>query len=75
MSDVFHYPPVGRCIYCGATDELTDEHIIPFSLGGVLILDKASCNGTKGCNKKTHKFEGVVARQIFGKFRAKHKLL
>lgn len=72
LSETFRYPPVGRCIYCGATENLTDEHIIPFSLGGVLILPAASCNGRDGCNKKTHRFEGVVARQIFGKFRARH---
>jgi hypothetical protein len=72
MSDVFRYPDVGLCFYGGATNDLTDEHIIPFSLGGTLILPKSSCN-TKivGCNAKTTKFEGVIARQVFGKFRAR----
>jgi hypothetical protein len=60
-------PPVGQCIYCLATLGLTDEHIIPFSLGGNLVLPKASC---KSCNKITHKFEGAVARKVFGQFRA-----
>lgn len=23
------YGPVGRCIYCGSTDDLGDEHILP----------------------------------------------
>lgn len=38
------YPPVGRCIYCGTKEgDLTDEHIVPFALGGNMILPKASC--------------------------------
>ena len=43
------YPPVGRCIYCGETrlaagvSRFGDEHIIPFALGGDLILPQASC--------------------------------
>jgi hypothetical protein len=73
-SETFRYPAVGTCIYCGTQSNLTDEHIIPLSLGGVLILPQASCAGKGSCNDKTHKFEGVVARQIFGKFRARHKL-
>jgi hypothetical protein len=35
--------PVSRCIYCGATDQLSDEHIIPYSLNGNLVLRDASC--------------------------------
>jgi len=50
------YPKVGRCIYCGATEPpLCDEHVIPFSLGGHLLLPKASC---KECEGETHAFEG-----------------
>jgi hypothetical protein len=61
------YEPVGRCIYCGASDcELTDEHIIPFGLGGADILPKSSC---KPCARITGKFEGVVQRTIFGDLR------
>lgn len=43
------YPPVGRCIYCGATtlpagvERFGDEHIIPLALGGNLILQEAAC--------------------------------
>lgn len=37
------YDPIGRCVYCGATEELTREHIIPLALGGDLILPKSSC--------------------------------
>jgi hypothetical protein len=32
---VFHrYEPVNECIYCGATENLSDEHVIPFALSG-----------------------------------------
>ena len=66
------YPPVGECIYCGATEcKLRDEHIIPKSLGGSLILPNASC---KSCEKITCRFEGTVARSLFGNFRMRHNL-
>lgn len=52
-----------RCIYCGETTRrLDEEHIIPESLGGRLILAKATCP----CGpKKTHAFEGKVVEQIY----------
>ncbi len=66
------YQPVGRCIYCGSKQgKIRDEHIIPYSLGGVLILPNSSC---KSCENITHRFEYTVARQIFGHFRMRHKL-
>ena len=37
------YNLIGRCIYCGATDKLTNEHIIPLAIGGDFILPKSSC--------------------------------
>jgi hypothetical protein len=49
----------GLCIYCGRTDGLTDEHIVPFGLGGNLILPDASCGE---CNKITSAFEHKVLR-------------
>ncbi len=45
------YQPVGRCIFCGSEKgTMDDEHIIPFFLGGRLVLPNASC---KDCAKKT----------------------
>jgi 5-methylcytosine-specific restriction endonuclease McrA len=39
------YAPKNSCIYCGVSDgKLSDEHIIPLSLGGNMILPKASWN-------------------------------
>lgn len=34
---------IGKCIYCGAIEGLTDEHVIPYGLGGILVLPNASC--------------------------------
>jgi len=59
------YPPVGRCIYCGSDGGpkgLSDEHMIPFSLGGDAVLPKASC---AACATETSKIELYLARHIF----------
>jgi HNH endonuclease len=71
--DIKHYSAIWKCIYCGESDasQLTDEHIIPLSLGGALILDKASCYK---CNKITKAFERTIARTMFGPFRVKHNI-
>jgi HNH endonuclease len=52
--------PVGHCIYCGqvpSDQPLTDEHIIPFSLGGELLLPASSC---RSCAAITGHIEGIV---------------
>jgi hypothetical protein len=36
------YLAAGTCIYCGAAERLTNEHIIPFSAGGKWVLPQAS---------------------------------
>ena len=59
IKNTSRFPEVGSCIYCGSNDELTDEHIIPFALGGKLILPKSSCIE---CNSITSKFERRVLR-------------
>jgi hypothetical protein len=53
------FPPVGRCIYCGSTSNLSDEHIVPLSLNGGWILPNASCSE---CATITSAFEGAVTR-------------
>ena len=60
------YPPVNACIYCGATNGLTTEHIIPLSVGGKWVLPKSSC---KACAAITGAFEGEFARTILGPLR------
>jgi len=63
------YAPVQQCIYCGATGvELTDEHIIPFALGGDVVLPKSSC---KNCAKITGEIERQCLRKILGPLRIK----
>lgn len=57
-------PSRGFCIYCGKRDvPLTDEHVVPLSLGGQHILDDASCHS---CADITKKFEQDVARGLWG---------
>ncbi len=66
------YPPVGRCIYCGATrhsrqrPKLSDEHIIPEALDGKLILPEASCGK---CEGRINWFEQFCMKQMLGPVR------
>ncbi len=60
------YVAVNSCIYCGSTDDLTDEHIVPFALNGLSVLPKSSC---KSCSAITSAFEGRCARIMYGNFR------
>lgn len=53
---------IGRCVYCGATESLTDEHIVPRGLKGPWQLLKGSC---QACNKITSAFEKHVLREQF----------
>jgi hypothetical protein len=60
----------GECIYCGALAknvELTDEHIIPFSLGGKAVIREGSC---KECARETAKLENEIAHKVLWEFRA-----
>ncbi|MFM9903042.1 MAG: hypothetical protein ACKVQJ_00555 [Pyrinomonadaceae bacterium] len=50
---------VGECIYCGSTENLTDEHAIPLALQGNRLLREASC---LRCNKVTTRFERSILR-------------
>ncbi len=50
---------VGHCIYCGACEALSEEHIVPFALWGDLTLKKASC---AVCAAQTSKQELQVLR-------------
>ena len=58
---VHRYEPVDECIYCGATENLSDEHVIPFALSGRVILPAASC---EKCATMTSKIELKVLRGI-----------
>jgi hypothetical protein len=63
--------PPGRCIYCGSTDGLTDEHIVAFCLATDAYVPKASC---KKCAKETSYLEGYAGRHIFGPLRIHFKI-
>ncbi len=73
MKRQHRYPDLGRCAYCGAglkDTALTDEHVIPLSLGGGLILPVASC---KACQDITGAFEGHNAGRLFRPIRRQFK--
>lgn len=54
----------GICIYCGRADApLTDEHVVPYSIGGELVLKDASC---RKCAAITSRFELKVMRELWG---------
>lgn len=60
--------PVGICIYCGATENLSDEHVVPFGLGGDLVLPKASCSR---CAAITGSLEQYLLRGHWWPYRRK----
>ena len=70
----YYRGPFRKCIYCNSTEysalypnrPLSDEHVIPLSLGGNLILREASC---AACEAITSAFEGNIARRILGPIR------
>jgi len=67
------YKPVWTCIYCGRGKDQTtlgQEHIIPFALGGRLVLPRSSC--TK-CSKITGAMEGKCMREMFAPLRTSMK--
>jgi hypothetical protein len=60
---------VGSCIYCGESDcELTDEHIMPFALGGNAALKRASC---VKCQVATSRIERHICRPVTGMMRSR----
>lgn len=65
------YAAENCCIYCGTTEELSDEHIVPFGLGGRWVLPKSSCGD---CAKKTGAFEGTCQRTMFSSLRMYYNL-
>jgi len=70
MNQSIIFSPVGHCIYCGKIEEdLTDEHIIPYGLGGNLVLPKSSC---KKCSKITSNTERFCLKPMYGNLR--HRL-
>jgi hypothetical protein len=63
------YPPANRCIYCGAEENLTREHTVPYGLNGTSVIPAASC---PECAKKTSAFERKVLRGPMRSVRVLH---
>jgi hypothetical protein len=63
-------PAANICIYCGRQETLSDEHIIPYSFGGNVILPKASCSR---CAALTSRLELQIARGTYHMARAIHR--
>jgi hypothetical protein len=55
------FGPFNRCIYCGESFELSDEHVVPESLSGRWVLEKASCGKHRD---KTSQIEGYIGREL-----------
>lgn len=53
------HPIIGSCIYCGSKSKLSDEHVLPYGLGGKLVLKKASC---VDCARVTARLEERLLR-------------
>jgi hypothetical protein len=54
------------CIYCNSLGRLTDEHAIPFGLGGRIVLKKASC---VTCQVETGRLEQRLLRGLWRPYR------
>lgn len=66
-SNGIKFEPVGFCIYCGSREGLTDEHVVPYGLGGnALILPKSSC---RPCATITGAVENNFLRITSGQLR------
>lgn len=70
LRETVRKPTLGQCIYCGDDQgKLTDEHVIPYALGGhTAIFKKASC---VACAKTIQKYEQRILRGQLGVFRAR----
>jgi hypothetical protein len=59
-------PRIGRCIYCGSTENLSKEHIVPLGLGGEDVLYDASCGW---CRDATSRIESRLLKHACKGFR------
>ncbi len=61
-------PRIGHCIYCPAISGLSEEHVLPFGLGGRFVLKDASC---AACAKITGALEQRLLRGQWWPYRKK----
>jgi hypothetical protein len=50
---------IGECIYCGSKAGLSNEHVLPYALGGQIVVPKSSC---EVCSTVTGKLEQKLLR-------------
>lgn len=63
----FRASPARRCIYCGESDGiLSEEHAVPFALGGRDVIPDASC---ELCRRITAQFEAQCLRGFLHDYR------
>jgi hypothetical protein len=69
-SETKRFPPVNRCIYCGAySNQLELEHVLPFGIAGnAMLLPKASC---RTCASITGQIEQACLRHLWWPFRTR----
>lgn len=63
-----HRNGLGLCIYCRSTDSLTDEHVLPYGMGGQLVLKQSSCIE---CSRVTGPLEQRLLRGHWWPYRKK----
>ena len=63
--------PIGKCIYCGCSDKLTREHVVPRGMGEDVTLPKGSCTT---CAEVTKKIETACMRATLIHVRVKYGL-
>jgi hypothetical protein len=63
--------PIGKCIYCERTDNLTTKHIVPRGMKGTVTLPKGSCTT---CAKVTKAIETYCMRATLLHPRVKYGL-
>ena len=69
------FKPIWRCIYCGSNQHrLGKEHIVPFGLGGRVVLPRSSCisedpKKEPRCSEITKDIERQCLRRMLGPLR------
>jgi hypothetical protein len=65
----------GACVYCGATDDLTIDHVTPRIIGGTndpenLVTACRPCNSSKGTGAAPHPARAAARQHVISLWRA-----